>query len=440
MGNKTRYTALNMGFYPVSSGVLEGKVNNIQEEINLLKSIVEDAKKNPYFRQLATQIINSFPCQHKNYDCYVYAIAKWVKENIKYIKDITGYETLQTPENTLKIGGGDCDDHAILVATLLNAIGVKTAFKIVGENGRYKHIYVIATTPKGKKWVVDTTEEHFFYPEKNDEEYEMEILQDLEGLEELGWGFKPGKFFKRATGGIRKPGKFIKSLKKKPFSIAKKFRGIIPKPVEKINPVKGFKPVKAVKRATGGIRRPNKVLKRIQRKPFSYINKTVRPLLPKPVKATFRAMPKPVKKTLRRVEKINPIKVKNFKPVKAVKRATASRSIDEAGTKIAAAVIAGSALAPAVAKTAVVAAPAVSKTVSTTISTAANVLPQIAQQIPQGSQQAQQTNRQFEKLLKKLEEKLQEKEEKHKTEDMFKNPFVIAAGILALGLILGGRS
>jgi len=295
MENKTINTALAMGFHPVSNGVFEGRLDNIQQEIDLLKSIVADAKKNPFFRQLSTQIINSFPCQHKNYDCYVYAIAKWVRENIKYIKDITGYETLQTPQNTLKIGGGDCDDHAILVATLLNAIGIKTTFKIVGKNGKYKHIYVIATTPKGKKWVVDTTEENFFYPVEDDEEYEMEILQELEGLEELGWGFK------------------IK-----------------------------FKPKKFIKRATGGIRRPKKFIKQFKKKPLAFINKRFRQIIPKPIKASRRAF-SPIIKPIKKIEKINPIKIKKFKPLKAIKRATASKSIDEAGAKAVLAVLAAKA-------------------------------------------------------------------------------------------------
>ncbi|NPA52693.1 MAG: hypothetical protein GXO22_07340 [Aquificae bacterium] len=371
-------TALGMGFYPISPEVLEGKVNDIQEEIDLLKNIVADAKKNPFFRQLATQIINSFPCQHKNYDCYVYAVAKWVRDNIKYIKDITGYETLQTPENTLAISGGDCDDHAILVATLLNAIGIKTAFKIVGKDGKYKHIYVIAITPKGKKWVVDTTEEEFFYPLEKDKEYEMEILQDLEGLEELGWGFK------------------IK-----------------------------FKPKKFVKRATGGIRRPSKLVKRIKRKPLAFANKRFRQVIPKPLKAQTRAF-SPLVKPIKKIEKISP--VKGFKPAKAVKRATASKSIDEAATKIAATVVAVKSAAPYLAK-------AVPKTAAlkTVATKTGGMFLNTARQV------AVDKNKTAVNYYILPVSAQKQKTETNRKEDLLKNPLVIAAGILAVGLLFGGR-
>ncbi len=378
-------TALSLGFEH-RDGVYRGRISNIHQEIELLKAIVNEHKIKPQYRALATKIINSFPCQHKNYDCYVFAIARWVRDNIKYIKDITGYETLQTPDNTIKIGGGDCDDHAILVATLLESIGIKATFKIVGEKGRYKHIYVIATTPKGKKWAVDTTEEDFFKDYSIDEVYEMEILQDLEGLEELGWGFKikfkPKKFFKRATGGIRRPKRFIKQLK---------------------------------------------------RKPLAFVNKRFREVVPKPIKATTRAI-SPVIKPIKRLEKINPVKIKGFKPVKALKRATASKSIDEALVKTIGAIVAAKTAAPAVSSavsSAKSALPSVynftANTVSSALPTAVNMLPQTQTNapVPTAPVQPQQTAL-YRQPVQKTEK-----------EELYKNPLVVASGILALGLLLG---
>ena len=183
-------TALGLGFSQIQEGVYTGNIFNIHDEIKLLKAIVNDAKLNPKFRKLATHIINSYPCQSHNYDCYAKAIYDWVKKNIKYIKDITGYETIQSPEKTLEIGGGDCDDHAVLVATLLESIGMKTAFKVVGWNGDYRHVYVIATTPQGKRWVIDTTVKNGFYPLKKDRSYEMEILSGT-GLGFIGIPYIP---------------------------------------------------------------------------------------------------------------------------------------------------------------------------------------------------------------------------------------------------------
>ena len=308
-------TARVMGFTQLEEGVYKGKVNNIHQEIRLLKAIVDEYKLKPIFRQLAVKIINNFPCQHKNYDCYVYAIAKWIRDNIKYVKDIKGYETLQTPDNTLKIGGGDCDDHALLAATLLQAIGMKTYFKIVGEKGRYKHIYVVVKTPKGKVWAVDTTEPDFFYPIEEDNKYENEILEELG---ELGFKFKPFKAIKRA----------------------------VSKPKIKIK----VKPKKFVKSVSHGFRYPKKYFKQFKRKPLSFLNKRFRQAVPKPIKATRRAflpVVKPIEQKAHRIEKLSPIR--GLKLAKFLKRATGSKSIDEAGFKIAGAVLAAKAAAGAMA-------------------------------------------------------------------------------------------
>jgi hypothetical protein len=388
MKDKIVKTALDMGFSQIGNGVLEGTINNIKDEIRLLKEIVQTAKKNPFFRQLAVQIVNHFPCQHKNWDCYVYAIAKFVRDNIKYIKDITGYETIQTPDNTLKIGGGDCDDHAVLNATLLEAIGMKSAFKVVGRNGSYKHIYVVATTPDGKKWVVDTTEPDFFYPLEEDETYPLELYEDLSGLEELGWGirikFKPKKFFKRATGGLRHPKKLIKQIKKKPLN---------------------------------------------------FVNKRVREAIPKPIKASERAFSpviKPVKKIGHKIEHLSPVKI-HFS--KFIKRATASKSIDEAAVKAAAAAAGAKLLTPKLASFASSHIPQVSNTALTFgkdigRSFLLNYIP--AGKIPDQSGQT------ISKIPTSYLPQIQmQSPSQQKTQTVwYKNPMVIAASILTLGLIL----
>ena len=53
---------------------------------------------------------------------------------------------------------GDCDDHAILTATLLRAAGFKVKVVLGAPNGnRYDHVYVKVLNP-GKGWLtIDTT-------------------------------------------------------------------------------------------------------------------------------------------------------------------------------------------------------------------------------------------------------------------------------------------
>lgn len=59
----------------------------------------------------------------------------WVRDSIAYVPDPREVEMIQTPPRTLDIGTGDCDDKAILVATLLETVGFDTRFMAVGGNG-----------------------------------------------------------------------------------------------------------------------------------------------------------------------------------------------------------------------------------------------------------------------------------------------------------------
>lgn len=59
----------------------------------------------------------------------------WVRDSIIYMPDPQDVEQLQTPPYTLTVGTGDCDDKAILLATLLASVGFATRFAAVGGIG-----------------------------------------------------------------------------------------------------------------------------------------------------------------------------------------------------------------------------------------------------------------------------------------------------------------
>lgn len=85
-------------------------------------------------------------------------IHRFVRDRIRYVKDIKGVETLQSPEKTLEIGQGDCDDKSVLVGALLESIGHPVRFKAIGFiPGVFSH--VLPETKIGSKWIaVETTE------------------------------------------------------------------------------------------------------------------------------------------------------------------------------------------------------------------------------------------------------------------------------------------
>ncbi len=83
---------------------------------------------------------------------------RFVRDRIRYVRDVRGVETLHTPLALLQLGQGDCDDKATLLACLLESIGHKTRFAAVGfEPGRLSHVLTEARI--GARWCpMETTE------------------------------------------------------------------------------------------------------------------------------------------------------------------------------------------------------------------------------------------------------------------------------------------
>lgn len=92
-------------------------------------------------RQLALSLVAGL--QPKDYAGEVRALHAFVRDQVRYVRDVNGVETVQTPERTLANGQGDCDDKSTLLASMLEAIGFKTRFEAVGfQPGRWSHVLV----------------------------------------------------------------------------------------------------------------------------------------------------------------------------------------------------------------------------------------------------------------------------------------------------------
>lgn len=124
--------------------------------LKLMSGLVKAGKTALPIRQLALSLV------HRNgqKDWYgeVRDLHQFVRDHIRYVKDIRGVETLQTPEKTLEIGQGDCDDKSTLLAALLESIGHPTKFIAVGFAPK-QYVHVLVATKIGPRWIpLETTE------------------------------------------------------------------------------------------------------------------------------------------------------------------------------------------------------------------------------------------------------------------------------------------
>ena len=124
--------------------------------LKLMRTVTRSGKRSLAIRQLSGSLVNG--AQQKDYAEEARIIQAFVRDRIRYVRDIRGVETIQTPEKTLEFGYGDCDDKSTLVASMLESIGHPTRFVAMGlRDGPFSHVYV--ETKMGTKWVgVETTE------------------------------------------------------------------------------------------------------------------------------------------------------------------------------------------------------------------------------------------------------------------------------------------
>ena len=122
-----------------------------------MRRFVQEYKTNPTILKLARGLTRWLP--QKDYAAEIDALFLFVQNNIRYVRDINGVETIQTPVKTLELGSGDCDDKTTLLAALLESIGFETRFHAMGfRKNSVSHVLLEARLDQ--QWVpLETTEQ-----------------------------------------------------------------------------------------------------------------------------------------------------------------------------------------------------------------------------------------------------------------------------------------
>ena len=78
-------------------------------------------------------------CPHADKECQISALYRYVIDNYEYYSDPRTREFIQSPAETIQVKGGDCEDTAILLISLLENLGIKT-YMVFTED----HAYALA--------------------------------------------------------------------------------------------------------------------------------------------------------------------------------------------------------------------------------------------------------------------------------------------------------
>ena len=133
----------------VKEGDLPSGAAGNMATVNFMVKIARERAGSQKVRALATAIVNGVKSMH--YLDESRAIGEYVQRNVRYVRDPSGIERLTDPDlmiEEIQTGRaqGDCDDMALLVASLLLSIGHDPFFRVVrykGWWGPFNHIYVV---------------------------------------------------------------------------------------------------------------------------------------------------------------------------------------------------------------------------------------------------------------------------------------------------------
>jgi len=123
-----------------------------------MRQLINAYKTDIEIRTTAANLV--FLTPEKNDLAEVEALFNFVRDNIRYLKDVHAVETLTTPDRTLQLGYGDCDDQVVLLGSLLESIGYPTKIVLTGygDPGIFEHVYL--QTLIQNQWVdMDPTEQ-----------------------------------------------------------------------------------------------------------------------------------------------------------------------------------------------------------------------------------------------------------------------------------------
>lgn len=132
--------------------------DGIYDTLRVMREFVETAKLDPNMRARVAQLLLMTP--EKDQLREVVTIFEFARDRIRYMQDVAGVETVSSPQQTMAIGAGDCDDKAVLLATMLEIAGYPSKFIATGYSvpGVFEHVYVAAQLKDGAWIPLDATE------------------------------------------------------------------------------------------------------------------------------------------------------------------------------------------------------------------------------------------------------------------------------------------
>lgn len=131
--------------------------------------LIRNARALPLVRGVSVRLAAG--CHPEDQECREARIYAWVKKRIQFVPDPRRVELLHDPLAVLWTirrqgwAAGDCDDIAVILASLLESVGIRTRLKVVatspGPVRPFRHVFVESAQPDGSWRRLDPLGENF---------------------------------------------------------------------------------------------------------------------------------------------------------------------------------------------------------------------------------------------------------------------------------------
>ncbi len=126
--------------------------------LQLLDYFKKQYARSPIAREFAVSVLLANQVANNDIPRQVELLTNTVKEQLTYVADPEGSEYVISPLRLIQsirehgAAYGDCDDHALLLNTLLSSVGIRTRFLGVKIHGADRFNHVISSALVRGQW------------------------------------------------------------------------------------------------------------------------------------------------------------------------------------------------------------------------------------------------------------------------------------------------
>lgn len=143
-------------------GTVTHQVETIDQRVHHIVKMIQKGRDHPQVRKVTVQLLSKkcgkeWCVPEKSWWAEVVTIFDGVRANVRYTRDTYNKDLFQHPARTLQFGGGDCDDYAITLGSMLQAVGYPVKLRVIRtkDSPEWNHIYLLVGMPPKdpKKWI-----------------------------------------------------------------------------------------------------------------------------------------------------------------------------------------------------------------------------------------------------------------------------------------------